>query len=82
MGQWSDQVHHFAFAFSGGINNAWWGTAYHNRGDRKEGNYGDVRLTNAAYSIGLKLRVGASAYKSNDALSKIGQTIKDKICEK
>jgi hypothetical protein len=68
----TDQTHHFAAMFSGGINGARWSTTAHDMFD----NSGDRRLSDAAYTLGEKLR--------NDpynTLKHIGDIIRETICD-
>ena len=77
----SDQVHHFAAYFSGGINGQWTATAIHKALDD---NSGDKLLGDAAYEIGASLvpwEAGGPGGIGMNRLRKIGQTIREKICD-
>jgi len=77
----TDQVHHFAAYFSGGINGQWTATAIHKALDD---NSGDKLLGDAAYEIGASLvpwEAGGPGGIGMNRLRKIGQTIREKICD-
>jgi hypothetical protein len=80
----ADQVHHFAFYFSAGINDAALSSYAGNYSDSDDlvfgrgsrgANKGDQALAQAAYALGQRLR------KQPSLLSKIGELIKNEICQ-
>lgn len=70
----SDQTHHFAAYFSGGINNQYDVVNYHWKNDVKQGNLGDTALGQAAYQMGAALRNDPSSLRN------IGNYIRNHIC--
>ena len=50
-----DQVHHTAAYLSMGINGQGLASYFHSQGDRRERNFGDVALGDAAYNLGSNI---------------------------
>jgi RHS repeat-associated protein len=72
----TDQTHHFAAYFSGGINGQYTATTAHAWEDYyKHNNKGDYNLGNASYGIGAQLRSDPSL------LNNIGNMIRKTICK-
>jgi len=72
----TDQTHHFAAYFSGGINGQWAATTAHAWEDRvKHRNMGDYNLGNAAYGLGAQLGSDPSLLKN------VGNMIRQTICK-
>lgn len=67
----SDQTHHFAAYFSGGINGMALTVVIHELGDHER----DAALGNAAFEIGWLLRFNPAELKN------IGKMIREKICK-
>ncbi len=70
-----DQVHHFGAYFSAGLAGHKVMPDQHRAGDRGDGNWGDVRLADQARWLGDYLR------RNPNQLNKVGQLIKDSICQ-
>jgi hypothetical protein len=69
-----DQVHHFGFHFSAGLSD--WASAsrYQRRSDERTNNHGDVALTDTSFALGAHLR------RNPSQLNRVGQIIRDVIC--